>query len=102
MPNQIKNKKLLAIEEVWSEFYLRLTMENKSGLLAKITNIFANHKISIDALVHKEVQEDNQDPDIFLVSSKVQEHQINKVIKEIEALPENKDKIIKLRIEELK
>ena len=101
MPNQIKNKKLLAIEEVWSEFYLRLTMENKSGLLAKITNIFANHKISIDALVHKEVQEDNQDPDIFLVSSKVQEHQINKVIKEIEALPENKDKIIKLRIEEL-
>jgi len=102
MPNQIKNKKLLAIEEVWSEFYLRLTMENKSGLLAKITNIFANHKISIDALVHKEVQEDNQDPDIFLVSSKVQENQINKVIKEIEALPENKDKIIKLRIEELK
>ena len=102
MPNQIKNKKLLAIEEVWSEFYLRLTMENKSGLLAKITNIFANHKISIDALVHKEVQEDNQDPDIFLVSSKVQEHQINKVIKEIEALPENKDKIIKIRIEELK
>ena len=102
MPNQIKNKKLLAIEEVWSEFYLRLTMENKSGLLAKITNIFANHKISIDALVHKEVQEDNQDPDIFLVSSKVQEHQINKVIKEIEALPENKDKIIKVRIEELK
>jgi len=102
MPNQIKNKKLLAIEEVWSEFYLRLTMENKSGLLANITNIFANHKISIDALVHKEVQEDNQDPDIFLVSSKVQEHQINKVIKEIEALPENKDKIIKLRIEELK
>ena len=102
MPNQIKNKKLLAIEEVWSEFYLRLTMENKSGLLANITNIFANHKISIDALVHKEVQEDNQDPDIFLVSSKVQEHQINKAIKEIEALPENKDKIIKLRIEELK
>ena len=102
MPNQIKNKKLLAIEEVWSEFYLRLTMENKSGLLAKITNIFANHKISIDALVHKEVQEDNQDPDIFLVSSKVQEHQINKAIKEIEALPENKDKIIKIRIEELK
>jgi len=53
-------------------------------------------------LVHKEVQEDNQDPDIFLVSSKVQEHQINKAIKEIEALPENKDKIIKIRIEELK
>ena len=102
MPNKIKQKKLLAIEDVWSEFYLRLTMANKAGLLAKITNIFASHDISIDAMIHKEVQETNQDPDIFLVTSKVQESQINQVIKAIESLPENKDKIIKLRIEELK
>ena len=32
----IKKKKLLAIEEVESEFYLRLSMKNKTGLLANI------------------------------------------------------------------
>ena len=98
---KIKSKKLLTIDSVLSEFYLRLTMTNKAGLLAKITNIFASHDISINAMVHKEVQNDNKNPDIFLVTSKVQESQINKIIDEIQSFPENNDKIIKLRIEEL-
>jgi len=97
----IKKKKLLAIEEVESEFYLRLSMKNKTGLLAKITNIFADKGVSIDAMVHKEIQDNNLDPDIFLVTSKVKEQTINEIISKIESLPENKDKIIKIRIEEL-
>ena len=97
----IKKKKLLAIEEVESEFYLRLSMKNKTGLLANITNIFADKGVSIDAMVHKEIQDNNLDPDIFLVTSKVMEQTINEIISKIESLPENKDKIIKIRIEEL-
>jgi len=97
----IKKKKLLAIEEVESEFYLRLSMKNKTGLLAKITNIFADKGVSIDAMVHKEIQDNNLDPDIFLVTSKVKEQTINEIISKIESLSENKDKIIKIRIEEL-
>ncbi len=98
---KIKSKKILGIDEVLSEYYLRLTMTNKAGLLAKITNIFSSYDISINAMVHKEVQVENQNPDIFLVTSKVHESQINKIIKEIEAFPENKENIVKLRIEEL-
>jgi len=97
----IKKKKLLAIEEVESEFYLRLSMKNKTGLLANITNIFADKGVSIDAMVQKEIQDNNLDPDIFLVTSKVKEQTINEIISKIESLPENKDKIIKIRIEEL-
>ncbi len=97
----IKKKKLLTIEEVESEFYLRLSMKNKTGLLANITNIFADKGVSIDAMVHKEIQDNNLDPDIFLVTSKVKEQTINEIISKIESLPENKDKIIKIRIEEL-
>jgi len=97
----IKKKKLLTIEEVESEFYLRLSMKNKTGLLANITNIFADNGVSIDAMVHKEIQDNNLDPDIFLVTSKVKEQTINEIISKIESLPENKDKIIKIRIEEL-
>jgi len=97
----IKKKKLLTIEEVESEFYLRLSMKNKTGLLANITNIFADKGVSIDAMIHKEIQDNNLDPDIFLVTSKVKEQTINEIISKIESLPENKDKIIKIRIEEL-
>ena len=45
---------MLSIEETTSEFYLRFSMKNESGVLAKITQVFAQHSISIDAMVQKE------------------------------------------------
>lgn len=98
---QILSKKVLNITNVRSEFYLRLSMTNKAGLLAQITKIFANNDVSIDAMVHKEVSDSHRDPDIFLITSKIEEKIINKIIQELESLPENKDKIIKIRVEEL-
>ena len=99
--NAIKSKKMLSIEEVNSEFYLRFSMKNESGVLAKITQVFAQHSISIDAMVQKETQEGDEIVDIILVTSNMIEKEMNKIINEIEALPENKDKVVKLRIEQL-
>ena len=101
-PDRIQKQKILSIEDISSEFYLRFTMENKAGLLAKITKIFAEHKISINSMVHKEVQVNNQNPDIFLITAKTKESDINAIISEIELLPENIEKIVKIRTEELK
>lgn len=99
--NEIKSKKMLSIENITSEFYLRISMKNESGVLAKITQVFAQHSISIDAMVQKEIQEDDGIVDIILVTSNMIEKEMNKIINEIEALPENKDKVVKLRIEQL-
>jgi homoserine dehydrogenase len=99
--NEIKSKKILSIKDITSEFYLRISMKNKSGVLAKITQVFAQHSISIDAMVQKEIQEDDEIVDIILVTSNMIEKEMNKIINEIEALPENKDKVVKLRIEQL-
>jgi len=98
---EIKEKKMLSIEDITSEFYLRISMKNESGVLAKITQVFAEHSISIDAMVQKEIQEDDEVVDIILVTSTLIEREINKIINEIEALPENKSKAVKLRIEQL-
>jgi homoserine dehydrogenase len=70
-------------------------------VLAKITQVFAEHSISIDAMVQKEIQEDDEVVDIILVTSTLIEREINKIINEIESLPENKSKAVKLRIEQL-
>ena len=99
--NAIKSKKMLSIEEINSEFYLRFSMKNELGVLAKITQVFAQHSISIDAMVQKEIKEDDEIVDIILVTSNMIEKEMNKIINEIEALPENKDNVIKLRIEQL-
>lgn len=99
--NEIKAKKILSIEDITSEFYIRLSMKNESGVLAKITQVFSEHSISIDAMVQKEIQEDDAVADIILVTSNMIEKEMNKIIDEIEALPENIDKAVKLRIEQL-
>jgi homoserine dehydrogenase len=52
-------------------------------------------------MVQKEIQEDDEVVDIILVTSTLIEREINKIINEIEALPENRSKAVKLRIEQL-
>ena len=99
--DEIQTKKILSIEDITSEFYLRLSMKNESGVLAKITQIFAEHSISIDAMVQKEIQEDDKVVDIILVTSIMIERDVNKIINEIEVLPESQNKAVKLRIEQL-
>ena len=99
--SEIKAKTILAIDDTICEFYLRISMSNESGVLAKITQVFAVHSISIDAMVQKEIQDNDEIVDIILVTSTMVEKEINKIIDEVEALPENKDKVIKLRIEQL-
>ena len=76
-------------------------MKNESGVLAKITQVFAQHSISIDAMVQKEIQEDDEIVDIILVTTNIIEKEVNNIINEIEALPENNNKAVKLRIEQL-
>ena len=99
--DEIKDKKILAIEEIACEFYLRLTMENQSGVLAKITQIFASNSISIDAMVQKEIHDNDAIADIIVITSGVVENKMNKIISEIEVMSENKDKVIKIRVEQL-
>ena len=59
---------------------LRLTMENQSGVLAKITQIFASNSISIDAMVQKEIHDNDAIADIIVITSGVVENKMNKII----------------------
>ena len=76
-------------------------MKNESGVLAKITQVFAQYSISIDTMIQKETQVDDDLVDIILVTSSMLEKQMNKIINEIEIMSENKNKVVKLRVEQL-
>lgn len=45
--------KLKNIDNIVSKYYLRLKVEDKSGILAKITKLFADQNISIEAVLQK-------------------------------------------------
>jgi len=44
---------LKSVDNIRSKYYLRLRITDKAGILAKITQLFANHAISIEAMIQR-------------------------------------------------
>ena len=89
---------LKKIDDNESKYYLRLSVKNKSGILAKITTVFGENNISIESVSQKN---NNENIALLLLSTeKTKEKNIINTIKEIEKFSFIEEKIIKIRIED--
>ena len=100
-PDQVRDLKVLPIDEVVTSYYLRMRVEDKPGVLADITRILADSGISIEALIQKEAAEGESHTDIIMLTHKTVEKNANAAIAKIEALPVLKGRITRLRMESL-
>lgn len=89
------------ISQISSEAYLRLHVADKPGVLSAITTILAQHGISIDALVQKEIKAGQTDVPLVVLTHKVAEAQLNAAIAAIEALEVVTQPVLRLRVAEL-
>ncbi|MDB5104008.1 MAG: Homoserine dehydrogenase [Fibrobacteres bacterium] len=76
---------LIPIDELETEFYLRLTAVDKPGVLAKVTSILGEEGISIRALVQKPEHDPEHVPVIFLTHS-TRNSNVSKALRRIDAL----------------
>lgn len=94
---------ILKIEDIECEFYLRLSVYDKIGVMAQISRLLTDHGINIEALIQKE-PDASQTGDVFvpivIVTGKVVEKQMNKAIAAMEALDQVVEKITRIRIEQ--
>ena len=100
-PNLLLDTPILPMEEVETSYYLRLYALDRSGVLAEITRILADLDISIDAMVQKEPNEDEDYVSIIVLTHISIEKNINLAIDKIEKLTSVKGKITRIRLEEL-
>ena len=100
-PNAMADLKILPMSEVQTSYYLRLRVQDKPGVLADITRILADEQISIDAVIQKEPNEDEDQTDLIMLTHLTREKRINAAIAKIEALGVVAGKVTKLRLEEL-
>ncbi len=98
-PHESQILKLLPIDEIESEYYLRMSVIDKPGVLADIAKILANHDISIDRILQKPNSFKNQ-AKLLCSTHTCKEKQIKNAIKEIEKLSTLKDKVSMIRIED--
>ena len=100
MNNMVAEQEILKISNIESRYYLRIKVTNKPGVLADITKIFKK-TISIESILQKEENEKDVNVPIVLVTHKIKEQNLIEALLEIENLDVVKDKIIRIRIEEL-
>ena len=97
---QMSETPVLPIEDVECSFYIRLHVQDKTGVLADITRILTEHSISIEAMFQKDVEEGEPVP-IVLLTHKVPEREINGALEKIGALDAVLDDIMRIRVEML-
>jgi homoserine dehydrogenase len=91
----------LTIDDTVTSYYFRMRVADQPGVLADITRILADGKISIDALFQREPSEGENQTDIIMLTHDAIERDVNAAIKRIEALPTVLAPIIRIRQEEL-
>jgi len=100
-PDAITDIPILPIDAVETAYYLRLSAEDKPGVLADVTRILANHNISIEAIIQKEPLAGESYLPIILLTHKVLERELNAAIAQIEALSTINKPVKRIRLETL-
>jgi homoserine dehydrogenase len=100
-PDQLSSDPVLPIDEVETSYYLRMRVVDKPGVLADITRILADSKISIDAMVQKEPGEGESRVDIVMLTHLALEKNVNQAMGKIEQLSTVEGKVTRIRLESL-
>ncbi|QPK64275.1 homoserine dehydrogenase [Methylomonas sp. LL1] len=100
-PDAIADIPVLPADAIKTAYYLRLTAEDKPGVLADVTRILAAHTISIEALIQKEPPQGETSVPIILLTQQTLEKEMNAAIAEIEALATVSGKVARIRLETL-
>ena len=82
-----------------SEFYIRLGVLDKPGVLARVTAIFRDHKISISSVVQPEGQGGAGAVPLIIMTHACKEAALQKALRRIARLPEVKSPPVLLRVE---
>lgn len=97
----VARQPILAIEDVHAAWYLRLTAEDKPGVLSNVASICSAAGVSIEALIQKEPAEGETRVPLIILTNRTREGVMDGVVAEIEALPSIEGEITRLRVETL-
>jgi homoserine dehydrogenase len=88
---------VVSIEQIETEYYLRIPVNDVVGVLAKISSILQGFEISIDAVIQQEL--DSTTVPIVILTHKALEKKLNLAIAAIEALDDVSGEVMRIRVE---
>jgi homoserine dehydrogenase len=99
--DKIVEQPILAIHQVETAYYLRMTAADKPGVLSEVASIFSEAGISIEALIQKPPLAGETRVPVIMLTNLVQESKLLDTVKQIEALTSIEGEITRIRVESL-
>ena len=96
--NNVEKLTLMSKEDIKSKYYIRLEVEDKTGVLARISSLLEENGISIEKIIQKPLSNDSSN--LFLATHICLEKNITKVLKALTNSKEVKTKPAMIRIED--
>jgi homoserine dehydrogenase len=91
---------VLPMAEVVSRYYVRMAVEDRPGVLAKIAAVFAENQIGIASVIQPEGHEGESVP-LILVTHEAADAALQQALEQIRQLPVSKANPLMIRIENL-
>jgi homoserine dehydrogenase len=99
--DRIEDVQVLPIEEVETAYYLRIQVQDKTGVLASVATILSERGINIEAIIQKEPKDGEELAQIILLTHRILEKDMNSAIRAIEALDSTVGPVTRIRVEQL-
>ena len=80
-----KEKKLLPDERVFGKYFLLLHVEDRAGVLAKITRVFAEHQVSLESVL-QQPNPANPKAEIIIITHDANRSDMNRVVRDLATL----------------
>ena len=99
--DKLQELPILSIENITTAFYLRLSVQDKPGVMAAITTVLADNNISIEAVQQKEPAKHGANAQVILLTDCVEEKSLLAALTDIESLDSINEPAIRIRVESL-
>ena len=100
-PSQIQQRTIKTPDEFETAYYLRVEVNDVAGVMSKLSTVFADLDISLEAITQKEPQKDQQAVSVILITQRTIEGRIIQAINKIEAMTDVRADVVRIRVEHL-
>ncbi|TQV62126.1 MAG: homoserine dehydrogenase, partial [Sulfurovum sp.] len=90
---------LLSKDEISTHYYLRMSVEDKKGVLAQITNLLSHLDISIESMLQKPDDDKDESVELLFTTHETKEQKIIFAMNELEKMSVVRGKVMMIRIE---
>lgn len=100
-PEFVSDVPIVSIDDIETSYYLRMSAEDKPGVLSAVASILSDAGISVEALIQKAPEEGESTVPLIILTNMATENKLMAAVSDIEQLPTINNSVTRIRVESL-